>query len=341
MKAQTAMKNPQLQMKMKFVSWLEVAKNRCIQLLSLMVSTHPLMCVDTLSGSVDTLQLKFQLMIFLDTWPLGDQGNLPRFLCPRTLRLLMDIWGYKYPCFWYSKGSHVRKSQEHSGRRQEEREKGICIQRSKVVPPREREGEEEKELVIAVVLVQKEIQPITYPIPNKKKVTRGRRKNWRAKSLFCALEKKGLVEKEGGEVACASSSSSSSLQVANIALAFLKIRGFGASSGHLQRLGDSWSIREGFPDFSLVSTSVKNPEEGVIGSFLGLPKESFTATFDPFGVFFRGKYPTHNVPTGTWRQCLDAKIQVRVQRSGRPLLERPETAAKSSEQNSKLFCPSI
>ncbi|MQL68242.1 hypothetical protein Taro_000503, partial [Colocasia esculenta] len=74
------------------------------------------------------------------------------------------------------------------------------------------------------------------------------------------------------------------------------IRGFGATSGHLQRLGDSWSIREGFPDFSLVSTSVKNPEEGVIGGFLGLPKESFIATFDPFGVFFRGKYPTHNVP---------------------------------------------
>ncbi|MQM04797.1 hypothetical protein Taro_037601 [Colocasia esculenta] len=87
------------------------------------------------------------------------------------------------------------------------------------------------------------------------------------------------------------------------------IRGFGATSGHLRRLGDSWSIREGFPDFSLVSTSVKNPEEGVIGGFLGLPKESFTATFDPFGVFLRGKYPTHNVPIGTWRQCLDAMIQ--------------------------------
>ncbi|MQL70136.1 hypothetical protein Taro_002463 [Colocasia esculenta] len=81
-------------------------------------------CVDTLSGSVDTLRLKFHLMIFLDTWPLGDQGNLPR---------------------------------------QEEREKGICIQRSRAVPPREEEGEEEgeedKELVIAAVLIQKEIQP--------------------------------------------------------------------------------------------------------------------------------------------------------------------------------------
>ncbi|MQM23575.1 hypothetical protein Taro_056641, partial [Colocasia esculenta] len=77
-------------------------------------------CVDTLSGSVDTLRLKFQLMTFLDTWSLEDQGNLPR---------------------------------------QEEREKGICIQRSRAVPPREEEGEEEKELVIAAVLVQKEIQP--------------------------------------------------------------------------------------------------------------------------------------------------------------------------------------
>ncbi|MQM23454.1 hypothetical protein Taro_056518 [Colocasia esculenta] len=57
---------------------------------------------------------------------------------------------------------HVRKSQEHSGRRQEEGEKGICIQRSRAAPPREEEGEEEKELVIAAVLVQKEIQPSLY-----------------------------------------------------------------------------------------------------------------------------------------------------------------------------------
>ncbi|MQL68885.1 hypothetical protein Taro_001161 [Colocasia esculenta] len=49
------------------------------------------------------------------------------------------------------------------------------------------------------------------------------------------------------------------------------------------------SIKEGFPDLALVSTSVKNLEEGVFGGFLGLPKESFTAILDPFGVFFRGK----------------------------------------------------
>ncbi|MQL68494.1 hypothetical protein Taro_000762 [Colocasia esculenta] len=62
-----------------------------------------------------------------------------------------------------------------------------------------------------------------------------------------------------------------------------------SSSGHLQRLGDSWSIREGFPDLALVSTSVKNPKEGVFGGFLGLPKESFISILDPLVVFFKGK----------------------------------------------------
>ncbi|MQL82182.1 hypothetical protein Taro_014648 [Colocasia esculenta] len=62
-------------------------------------------------------------------------------------------------CVDTAPGSHARKIQEHSGRRQEEREKGICIQRSRAVPPREEEGEEEKVLVIAAVPVQKEIQP--------------------------------------------------------------------------------------------------------------------------------------------------------------------------------------
>ncbi|MQM15664.1 hypothetical protein Taro_048614 [Colocasia esculenta] len=58
------------------------------------------------------------------------------------------------------------KSQEPSGRREEERERGICIQRSRAALPREEEGEEEgeeeKELVIAAVLIQKEIQPSLY-----------------------------------------------------------------------------------------------------------------------------------------------------------------------------------
>ncbi|MQM14650.1 hypothetical protein Taro_047584 [Colocasia esculenta] len=118
------------------------------------------------------------------------------------------------------------------------------------------------------------------------------------------------------------------------------IRGFGASSGHLQRLEDSWSIREGFPDFSLVSTSVKNPEDGVIGGFLGLPKESFTATFDPFGVFFIGKYPTHNVPElgvnalTPRSRCASNDLAVHSWNGQRP-------PPSSSEQNNKLFCPSI
>ncbi|MQM06734.1 hypothetical protein Taro_039559 [Colocasia esculenta] len=55
------------------------------------------------------------------------------------------------------------KSQELSGRREEERERGIYIQRSRAAPLREEaeeeEGEEEKELEIAAVLIQKEIQP--------------------------------------------------------------------------------------------------------------------------------------------------------------------------------------
>ncbi|MQL82538.1 hypothetical protein Taro_015018, partial [Colocasia esculenta] len=51
------------------------------------------------------------------------------------------------------------KSQELSGRREEERERGICIQRSRAAPPREEEEEEgeEEELGIVAVLIQKEI----------------------------------------------------------------------------------------------------------------------------------------------------------------------------------------
>ncbi|MQM20765.1 hypothetical protein Taro_053793 [Colocasia esculenta] len=51
------------------------------------------------------------------------------------------------------------KSLELSGKRQGERESGICIQRSRGAPPRGEEGEEEEELKIEGVLVLKEIQP--------------------------------------------------------------------------------------------------------------------------------------------------------------------------------------
>ncbi|MQL76727.1 hypothetical protein Taro_009118 [Colocasia esculenta] len=38
------------------------------------------------------------------------------------------------------------------------------------------------------------------------------------------------------------------------------------------------------------------PSWRLVGNFLGQPKESFTKPFDPFGVYLKGKYPTHNVP---------------------------------------------
>ncbi|MQL73944.1 hypothetical protein Taro_006302, partial [Colocasia esculenta] len=53
--------------------------------------------------------------------------------------------------------------------------------------------------------------------------------------------------------------------------------------------GGSWDKGEGFPDIFLGSTASRNPEEGIFGSFLGLPKESFTGSFDPFGEFLKGK----------------------------------------------------
>ncbi|MQL95719.1 hypothetical protein Taro_028382 [Colocasia esculenta] len=37
----------------------------------------------------------------------------------------------------------------------------------------------------------------------------------------------------------------------------------------------SWNIEEEFPDLGLLRRLIKNPEEGVSGGFLGLPKESF------------------------------------------------------------------
>ncbi|MQL85433.1 hypothetical protein Taro_017958 [Colocasia esculenta] len=49
----------------------------------------------------------------------------------------------------------------------------------------------------------------------------------------------------------------------------------------------SWNIEEGIPDLDLLWRLLKNWEEGFHGSFLGLPKESFTATFDPSGDFWK------------------------------------------------------
>ncbi|MQL85539.1 hypothetical protein Taro_018069 [Colocasia esculenta] len=62
-----------------------------------------------------------------------------------------------------------------------------------------------------------------------------------------------------------------------------------ASSGDPLQLEARVDQGEGFPDPSLLWRSTKNPEEWCFGDFLGLPKESFNDTFDPFGSFVRGK----------------------------------------------------
>ncbi|MQL82576.1 hypothetical protein Taro_015050 [Colocasia esculenta] len=63
-----------------------------------------------------------------------------------------------------------------------------------------------------------------------------------------------------------------------------------SSSGDLQQLEASWSLKEGFPDSNLLWRSTKNPKEWCFGGFLGLPKESFISFFDPFKDLFRGKF---------------------------------------------------
>ncbi|MQL73530.1 hypothetical protein Taro_005872, partial [Colocasia esculenta] len=116
------------------------------------------------------------------------------------------------------------------------------------------------------------------------------------------------------------------------------IRRSKASSGVLLQLEARGNQGEGFPTTGLAPVSTKNPKELCFGGFLGLTKESFFGHLDPFGVFTRGKYPTHNVHIGTWCQCLDAKIQVCIQRSCRPLLQWPETAAKKELLYGGLHC---
>ncbi|MQL87431.1 hypothetical protein Taro_019975, partial [Colocasia esculenta] len=58
-----------------------------------------------------------------------------------------------------------------------------------------------------------------------------------------------------------------------------------ASSGDPLQLEARVDQGEGFPDPGLLWRSTKNPEEWCFGDFLGLPKESFNDTFDPFGGF--------------------------------------------------------
>ncbi|MQM02179.1 hypothetical protein Taro_034942 [Colocasia esculenta] len=66
---------------------------------------------------------------------------------------------------------------------------------------------------------------------------------------------------------------------------------FGASSGDLQQLEASLDIGGGFLDHGLEAITPQNPEESSFGGFLGLPKESFNNTFDPFGDLLRGNLP--------------------------------------------------
>ncbi|MQM23556.1 hypothetical protein Taro_056622, partial [Colocasia esculenta] len=90
---------------------------------------------------------------------------------PSELRsgIRLCLWGSVYIDFVMVVSTHPLldatqdKSQEYFERREEERERSICIQRSRAALPRgeegEEEGEEEEELEIAEVLVQKDIQP--------------------------------------------------------------------------------------------------------------------------------------------------------------------------------------
>ncbi|MQM18501.1 hypothetical protein Taro_051495 [Colocasia esculenta] len=72
------------------------------------------------------------------------------------------------------------------------------------------------------------------------------------------------------------------------------IRRSEACSGHLPRQGGSWNIEKGIPDLDLLWRLLKNPGEGNLGSFLGLPKESITNPFNPFGEFLKGKIKLRN-----------------------------------------------
>ncbi|MQM09571.1 hypothetical protein Taro_042444 [Colocasia esculenta] len=119
----------------------------------------------------------------------------------------------------------------------------------------------------------------------------------------------------------------------------LLIRRSEACSGHLPRQGGSWNIEKGIPDLDLLWRLLKNLGEGNLESFLGLPKESITNPFNPFGEFLKGNSVCVPAQTGTWRQCLDAKIS-----SVRPAilpsisLNGQTLPPSSSVQNSELFC---
>ncbi|MQL79302.1 hypothetical protein Taro_011740, partial [Colocasia esculenta] len=108
--------------------------------------------------------------------------------------------------------------------------------------------------------------------------------------------------------------------------------------GILLQQGGSLNIEEELPDPNLLWRSIENQEEGSFGDFLGLPKESFIDLFDPFEDLFRGNSVCALAQTGTWRQCLAAKISIL-----RPAilpsnpLNSKRLPLSSSGQNSDLF----
>ncbi|MQM01117.1 hypothetical protein Taro_033866, partial [Colocasia esculenta] len=101
-----------------------------------------------------------------------------------------------------------------------------------------------------------------------------------------------------------------------------------ASSGDPLQLEARVDQGEGFPDPSLLWRSTKNPEEWCFGDFLGLPKESFNDTFDPFGGFVRGKQEL-DVKSSCRQDLQSAASDLAVH-----ILKRPDTTVKffSAEQ---------
>ncbi|MQM15071.1 hypothetical protein Taro_048008, partial [Colocasia esculenta] len=122
-------------------------------------------CVDTGSSGVDTRSSSQKAYLPI-LYSVSTQPEVVSTLETLPREPFVPVWdsvsthpmgSYKYPSLLDSKGIHARQEEELSGRREEERERSICIQRSRAAPPRGEEGEEEEELKIAGVLVQKEI----------------------------------------------------------------------------------------------------------------------------------------------------------------------------------------
>ncbi|MQL91261.1 hypothetical protein Taro_023863 [Colocasia esculenta] len=98
---------------------------------------------------------------------------------------------------------------------------------------------------------------------------------------------------------------------------------------------------EGFPTTGLTTTSTKNLEEWSFGGFLGQPMESFTKLLIPLEctqkastlpIVFIQELGVNALTPSSW--CTSSDLAVHFWNGQRP-------PPSSSEQNSKLFCPSI